>query len=78
MRHNVLRDTEARMMEKVFGDVQVKPELFPAGPQTLGNYAEKAALDVSARGVWVVQEKTFFDIRVTHPNAPVKLLAPGS
>ena len=27
-----------------------------------------ARLVVSARGVWGVQEETFFDIRVTHPN----------
>lgn len=73
MRHNILRDTEARMMEKVFKDVQVEPELLPAGHQTSGNNAEKARLDVSARGVWGVQEKTFFDIRVTHPNAESNL-----
>ena len=44
MRHNVLRDTEARMMGKVFRDVQVEPELLPAGPQTSGNNAEKAIM----------------------------------
>ena len=59
MRHNVLRDTEARMVEKVLRDVQVEPELFPAGPQTSSNNVEKARLDVSARGVWEVQEKCF-------------------
>ena len=49
MRRNVLRDTEARMMGKVFRDVQLEPELLPAGPQTSGNNAEKARLNVSAR-----------------------------
>ena len=51
MRHNILRDTEARMMEKVFKDVQVEPELPQAGLQTSGNNGEMARLDVTARGV---------------------------
>ena len=74
MRHNVLRNTEARLMENVCKDVKIEPELLPVqGEQIQGNTAEKARLDVSARGVWGLQEKTFFDIRVFHPNADSNL-----
>ena len=34
------------------------------------NIAPNARLDIAARGVWTEQEKTFFDVRITHPNAP--------
>ena len=70
MRHNVLRNTEAKLMEKVCKDVRIEPELLPIDGEIIqGNVSEKARLDVSARGVWSQQEKTFFDIRVSHPNA---------
>ena len=70
MRHNVLRNTEAKLMEKVCKDVRIEPELLPIDGEIIqGNVSEKARLDVSARGVWSQQEKTFFDIRVGHPNA---------
>ena len=42
---------------------------MPSNSEISGNSAEKARLDISARGVWAIQENTFFDIRVTHPNA---------
>ena len=52
MRHNVLRNTEERLMENVCKDVKIEPELLPVqGEQIQGNTAEKARLDVSARGV---------------------------
>ena len=69
MRHNILRDIEGRLLERVCKDVKIEPELIPSNNETAGNVAEKARLDISARGVWGIQEKTFFDIRVTHPNA---------
>ena len=68
MRHNILRDIEGRLLSKVCKDVKIEPELMPTNREISGNTAEKA-LDISARGVWAIQEKTFFDIRVTHPNA---------
>ena len=56
-------------MAKVCKDVKIEPELMPSNSKTSGNSAEKARLDISSKGVWAIQEKTFFDIRVTHPNA---------
>ena len=69
MRHNILRDIEGRLLEKVCKDLQIETELLPSNNEISGNTAEKARLDISASGVWAIQEKTFFDIRVTHPNA---------
>lgn len=68
MRHNILRDTEAKLMEKVCKDVQIEPKLLPEGRN--GNAEEDGLrLDISARGVWGPAEKTGFDIQVAHPNA---------
>ena len=64
MRHNILRDIEGRLLERVCKDVKIEPELIPSNNETAGNVAEKARLDISARGLWGIQEKTFFDIRV--------------
>jgi len=33
------------------------------------NIADNARLDISARGLWNSCEKTFFDIRITHPTS---------
>ena len=69
MRHNALRDTEAKIMEEVCKDVKVEPMLIPIEREIRGNSAQQVRLDVSARGVWSPNENTFFDVRVTHPNA---------
>ena len=49
MRHNILRDTEAKMMGKVFRDVQIEPEVLPTTISVTDNLAEKARLGISAR-----------------------------
>ena len=69
MRHNSLRNTEAKLMSVVCRDVQVEPELLPTAQEVHGNTADRARLDIAARGVWSPQERTFFDVRVTYPNA---------
>ena len=61
MRHSVLRYTEARMMEKVFKYVKVKPELLPAGPQTSGNNTEKARL-CQQKVYWEYRRKRFLTL----------------
>ena len=62
MRHNALRDTEARIMQQVCSDVRVEPGL-------LETEAGNERPDVSARGVWSKYERTFFDVKVMHPTA---------
>ena len=62
MRHNVLRDVEAKLLEKVCCDVRVEPALIETN-------APNERPDISARGVWSRYEKTFFDVKVMHPTA---------
>ena len=46
--------------------ISLLPERFSERTNTSPN----ARLDISARGVYGDGDKTFFDVRVTHPNAP--------
>ena len=72
MRHNRLRDLIAKMLKEVCYDVKTEPHLLKVNdgdcvlPHT--NKTEQARLDISARGVWTSFDKSFFDVRVTHPN----------
>ena len=70
MRHNAIRDAEAKLMREVCKDVNIEPNLIPTeGDRDIqGNIAAGARLDISARGMWSPCEKTFFDVRITHPN----------
>jgi hypothetical protein len=74
MRHNDLRDAEAELMKEAGGrNVSVEPLLIPTRGDHLKAQTTKgyqARLDVAATGIWNKFERTFFDIRVTHPNAP--------
>ena len=72
MRHNRVRDLEAELMREVCHDVQVEPDLLPieGDVSRSGNTAEKARLDVAGIGVWGSYQRTYLDIRITHPNAP--------
>ena len=71
LHHNSLRDTEAMIMKGVYKDVQTEPVLLPTEAELRNgaNMAERARLDMSARGVFGLNERTFFDVRITHPNA---------
>ena len=70
MRHNAIRDVEAKLLQEVCSDVKVEPLLIPTDDEvTAGNTALRARLDVSARGLWSRYERTFFDVRITHPTA---------
>jgi len=70
MRHNILRDTEAKLLQEFCQDVKTEPELLPTTDEIArGNTTDKARLDISAVGVWSRYQKTFFDVRVTHPTA---------
>ncbi len=73
MRHNSLRDTIANMMKEAgCSDVRTEPALLPVNPNDFGsrtNTTEGARLDISARGLQSTFERTFFDVRVSHPYA---------
>ena len=79
MRHNALRDTEARFLTDICKDVKIEPKLIPVTRDDIrGNVQEKARLDVSAVGLWTPCEKSFLDIRVSHPNADTYMSKPLS
>ena len=70
MRHNALRDLNAELQGEVCRDVVTEPRLLPINNEEVeGTAAERAAPDISSRGLWSTFERTFYDVRVLHPNA---------
>jgi len=72
MRHNQVRNSEARIIREVCRDVQTEPTLLPINENDYErkvNTADNARLDTTARGLWNSCEETFFDIRITHPSS---------
>ena len=71
MRHNALRDLNAELQGEVCRDVVTEPHLLPVNNEEItGTTADRAAPDISSRGLWSTFQRTFFDVRVLHPNAP--------
>ncbi|KAG1710471.1 Sodium- and chloride-dependent glycine transporter 1 [Nymphon striatum] len=74
LRHNWVRDTISKLLVNVkCKDVQIEPHLLstrgyqlPSGSVT----ADQARLDISARSVWNMLGRAFFDVRVFHAPAP--------
>ena len=60
------------MREAGCSDVQTEPHLLPVNPndfQSRSNTTEGARLDISVRGLQSRFERSFFDVRVSHPFA---------
>ena len=71
MRHNNLRDLNADLQREVCRDVVVEPSLLPLSNEDVqGAQGDRAGPDISSRGLWSTFERTFYDVRVLHPNAP--------
>lgn len=71
MRHNNLRDLNISLQNEVCRDVVSEPKLLPLENEEVdGTQADRAAPDISSRGLWSTFQRTFFDVRVLHPNAP--------
>ena len=72
MRHNSVRDTIAFFMKEAnCKDVKVEPSMAPVNASLYSSSTitqSDARLDISAIGVYSPFERSFFDIRVTHPN----------
>ena len=80
MRHNWLRDTFVRLMKSAkCSEVQTEPGLLPVNNYHLPSgtlLGDQARLDISARSVWNVLERAFFDVRVFHAHAPTNASKP--
>ena len=71
MRHNNLRDLNEAFQREVCRDVVNEPNLIPLENEEIsGTQADRAAPDISSRGLWSTFERTFYDVRVLHPNSP--------
>ena len=71
MRHNNVRDLNSELQQEVCRDVVIEPQLLPLDNEVVqGAQGDQVALDISSRGLWSTFERTFFDVRVLHPNAP--------
>ena len=61
----------AEFQREVCRDVVLEPALIPLDDEEIsGTQADRAAPDISSRGLWSTFERTFFDVCVTHPNSP--------
>ncbi len=70
MRHNNLRDLNGNLQREVCRDVVLEPQLIQlANEEVSGTQADRAAPDISSRGLWSTFERTFYDVRVFHPNS---------
>ena len=82
LRHNNLRDLLAQMLvESKCRDVVIEPPLIPVNPERFKastNTQPEARLDIAATGVHSTFERTFFDVRVTHPNCDSNIHKPIS
>ena len=79
MRHNALRDLNAELQAEVCKDVTIEPGLIQLDNEEIsGASGDRAGPDISSRGLWGTFQRTFFDVRVLHPNAPSYLNTPIS
>ena len=70
MRHNNVRDLNCEFQREVCRDVVVEPQLLPLDNEEVqGAQGDQVALDISSRGLWSAFERSFFDVRVLHPNS---------
>ena len=74
LRHNKIRDTEAKIMKEVAFDVKVEPGLAKVSKNVMlapgTNTDDNARADVSARGIFSGHEITYFDVRISNRLCP--------
>jgi hypothetical protein len=73
-RHDNIRDFFVCLLKRVCSNVQQEPHLTPVSGETF-NYAtaikdDGARLDIKARNFWRRGQDAYFDVCVTHVNAP--------
>ena len=73
MRHDNVRNVEAEFLDEVCRGVEKEPGLLLVEPENFEKRAitgDMARLDIVATGLFGNMGKTYFNARVTHPNAP--------
>ena len=81
MRHNVIRDTIAELLQETCKDVRIEPQLQPVTGELLPasvNCAVGARADVSAIGIWQPLQRAFIDVKVFNPHALTNVATPLS
>ena len=81
MRHNALRDLNAEFQAEICNDIVVEPSFLPLNSEEVSGTSsnkERVRTDVSSRGLWAPFQRSFFDVRVFHPNAPSYVNTPLS
>ena len=71
-KHDNVRNAIARYLRQICKDVTVEPHLIPIEAeqfQQKRNNADKARLDIAARGLWSTFERTLTDVRIVNPNS---------
>ena len=68
-RHDNIRDLSVCLLKRVCPDVKQEPHLTPITGETF-SYDPGARLDNKARNFWRRGQDAFFDVCVTHVNAP--------
>ena len=73
-RHDNLRDLLTHLLSKICKDVEAEPHLIPVTTEQMrlrtANTNDESRLDMKAKGFWQRGQTAFFDLRVTHVNAP--------
>ena len=74
IRHNELRDIIGNLLSEVCSNVAIEPSLQPLSGEVLlsrtTTTSQEARSDIRTTGFWTRMEDAFFDIRVSHANAP--------
>jgi hypothetical protein len=84
IRHDSLRDLNAKLLGKVHKDVEKEPSLIPINNSHStdnsngNNTSDGARVDIRARGFWRNGQSAFFDVRVTNPFSASAIKTPIS
>ena len=79
VRHDSIKNFEARLLSVVCKDVQTEPPLQPVGATLFrpsANTQDGARLDVRARGFWRDGQQAFFDVQVTNADCDSQISKP--
>ena len=73
IRHDNIKNLEAKLLQMVCNDVEVEPQLQPVvstgSYKRSANITDDARLDIRARGFWRQGQNAFFDVRVTNADS---------